>query len=205
MSQGSAIKAWVSNRFARHLDSTPLVLSGSDPTASFTFDIAEECGKSARPCSRNTADAVQSISRAARGQRWHRPFAIAAMKSHAKRPRRRDDGGRNRAEPASFCRARLLDPTGEFRLSLRIGVNLAQGQLASAVRSSRGIFPAPTLAASTCNLARDAAGQRAARHRRDRARFRRGMEEAAGGPFPAMTVSASPSPSGCMPKLLRCT
>jgi peptidoglycan/xylan/chitin deacetylase (PgdA/CDA1 family) len=46
----SAIKARVSNRLARHLYATPLVLSGHDPMVSFTFDdIPDTAAKIAAP------------------------------------------------------------------------------------------------------------------------------------------------------------
>ena len=45
----SAIKARVSNRLARHLYATPLVLSGHDPMVSFTFDDIPDTAASIAP------------------------------------------------------------------------------------------------------------------------------------------------------------
>jgi peptidoglycan/xylan/chitin deacetylase (PgdA/CDA1 family) len=199
----SAIKARVSNRLARHLYATPLVLSGHDPMVSFTFDdIPDTAASIAAPMIEEYgADADDIIGLHGKGHE---------IACHTFTHRRTTDlDADTMAEEIELNRRFLEGLDSSIRLDNfahpygSVSVS-RKGQLAGTFRSARSILPGVNSGSIDLHFLRatplvnehiDADGI-------DRV-FDETVETGGWLIFYGHDIATKPSPYGCTPQLLR--
>ena len=220
----SAIKARVSNRLARHLYASPLVLSGTDPMVSFTFDdIPETAATIAAPLieeygGRGTFYVAGGLLNQWSGH-WNGADADDIIRLHATgheiachtftHRRTTDLDAETMAEEVELNRRFLEGLDASIRLeNFAHPYGLAsisrKSQLAGMFRSARSVLPGINSGSIDLHFLRamplvnqliDAGGI-------DRA-FGEAVETGGWLIFYSHDVVAKPSPYGCTPQLLR--